>query len=714
MDRDWISSDDCQNQVALVSTLRQVDRVEKWIPSRRSNKKRKRSRSRSPRRYRRHESPDRRRRSYSRDRDVRRARRHYTPDRHRDRRSRSRSRNRGDDKVNRSRKRYSRERDVRRSRSHSHNREDDRLNRSERSYSRDRNVRRSRSHSPNREDDRLNRSWRGYSRDRNVRRSRSRSRNRGDDQPNRSQRSYSRSRDVCRSRSPSQPKNDNIQLDRIAEQLRNIRNKFESNDKASSSSDDDSNSSTEINSTNQQTVAGQQEQERFYGDSAIDILRSKIMSEVISKKSSTVTSAQSDQATQSVWLEHDASNEKYSTESIGFRGVDDNIIKTIVTREISSNRVSNFNMTADMNMQMPFNRPVDQRMQNFYNSQPPIEPGANTNGQIRDPRLQKILSSRAPTQNNSLQFLPYGTMSTSQEVNPPSASQIYNDQCFNQYTNHSSSNALLPLIPANIFTPRFDTSVLESQKYHHRETGNKKSAPMTYGEYRKLQQQSSATSGKKTSTVVKSKRIPRMSCSNKPPLVTAQTMKKPELHENHLADRTYRTAQDFVHTTETATKKAALHDEGEADKALTPKTMPKKLAVRKPQVNVDTTNNDDNTTNENANNSFPQQLLTLVDLMEKMTENNSLVKVKEALAVCTNETKNTKNAAVHKSIDKANVSKKRPKNELDRLHEDIDNMFIRDGVLSANGRRRRHTKAYTEQSIDDDAIESTHQRKFLF
>ncbi|XP_037043072.1 uncharacterized protein LOC119079338 isoform X2 [Bradysia coprophila] len=98
----------------------------------------------------------------------------------------------------------------------------------------------------------------------------------------------------------------------------------------------------------------------------------------------------------------------------------------------------------------------------------------------------------------------------------------------------------------------------------------------------------------------------------------------------------------------------------------------------------------------------PQQLLTLLDIMKQMTENNSLAEVKEALKICTSD----EDATAVKKLDSTLTAStgnqtKIKKNELDRLHEDINNMFIRDGVLNANGRRRNVSTSDKKSSMTD-------------
>ncbi|KAG4073927.1 hypothetical protein HA402_014132 [Bradysia odoriphaga] len=140
-------------------------------------------------------------------------------------------------------------------------------------------------------------------------------------------------------------------------------------------------------------------------------------------------------------------------------------------------------------------------------------------------------------------------------------------------------------------------------------------------------------------------------------------------------------------------KQAAVHEKGEDNR--------KKL-----EHAVNATANDGSSSSSQAFSALkeivnPQQLLTLLDIMKQMTENNSLAEVKEALKICTSDEDTTAVGKLDSTTESTGNQTKIKKNELDRLHEDIDNMFIRDGVLNANGRRRTGSRADTKSSMTD-------------
>lgn len=88
----------------------------------------------------------------------------------------------------------------------------------------------------------------------------------------------------------------------------------------------------------------------------------------------------------------------------------------------------------------------------------------------------------------------------------------------------------------------------------------------------------------------------------------------------------------------------------------------------------------------NANN-----LLVLVDIMGKLSENNTLAKVKEILQNCANGGESVSNQEIYRNVaahvevsDESKGTKKRHKIELDRLNDDINDMFMRDAVLGAS------------------------------
>lgn len=124
----------------------------------------------------------------------------------------------------------------------------------------------------------------------------------------------------------------------------------------------------------------------------------------------------------------------------------------------------------------------------------------------------------------------------------------------------------------------------------------------------------------------------------------------------------------------------------------------------------------------------PKNLLTLINLVGQMSDDATFTKLKEVLeeakesnapSVTSEEiTENSANSMARGKIDVPKTPRKKSKNELEKLNEDIRTMFISDGVLNATGRRvcalynnnaadakEASKKPVKRQSKDDVAIQ---------
>lgn len=189
-----------------------------------------------------------------------------------------------------------------------------------------------------------------------------------------------------------------------------------------------------------------------------------------------------------------------------------------------------------------------------------------------------------------------------------------------------------------------------------------------------------------------------------------ETTKKHAVHKKHKTDKKIKSAAVDKKTSRTVHKKTKKKSKNKSVYVKSEENKNRAMSQEQSSVNKVQENAVVNGNNSSSNGMF-SALQELLGLMQRVTQNNSLADVKEALKICPTD----EPAAVIKKISSSaalstsNQSKAR-KNELDRLHEDIDNMFIRDGVLSANGRKRTCPKREPIYSTDSD---DGKQSKFL-
>lgn len=96
---------------------------------------------------------------------------------------------------------------------------------------------------------------------------------------------------------------------------------------------------------------------------------------------------------------------------------------------------------------------------------------------------------------------------------------------------------------------------------------------------------------------------------------------------------------------------------------------------------------------------------------EEKTEIENTTSINESIA----DVDQSHNGSLDKSADtspKKNLKRKKGKSELDKLNEDINEMFIRDGVLNATGRRNvRQTVTYNEDKLLNKKIKLASPQK---
>lgn len=726
-----------------------------------------RSRSRSQCRSRRYGTPDRRSRS--------RSRRYETPDRSRRtynrdaRRSRSPSRHRRADTPDRSQRSYTHDRDVRRSGSRSRHRRDN-TRRSRRSYSRDRSQRSRNSridcHSDRYQyssgDDRIE-----------VNENFSSLQNRDDNSnsatdhliPQKQEpENYSNNStiDILRSRIQSSLSNSAGEWRNLAvsstSQTGNVR---DSSDEASSKklTNVESQISTFIHSILSKKKDDANPELTVKSEELGQRMESDLLEENGSKMLVRYNAAPK-------------SNENNSDESVKWSGgmsIDDSIIQKIVSRDTAYNTIhSNFNNNdqvqfnrindtriqkiqnsqlsqdaANKNDQEQFTRTNDPRIQKIQNERLLVQQAANMNDQgqfsrINDPRIQKLQNSRLTTQRDSGQIQPYCSLS-------PHSSIIqmvpnYNETCFPKPSLSANSpiQGQLQSAQVNFFAPsvltdprlvhtfqepaildqfnRFDSSdthTFPSKKNLFSCNGHrasvfyeKKPVPMTYGQYKKQLQLSvtdnKATAVKPTSTsklISDAKewnfKIPKKTTKGKAEFPETLTTNKNK-NKNVLASETMHEQSNMIEYSDSVNA-----TENEDTKQST--------------GSIDNQLTDENTMKTLKNLMNPQNLLTLVGLMEVLQRST-----KEAdtnIVATKKDTDSFSTSTDFELADGPTKMKRKPKNELDRLHEDINNMFIRDGVLNANGRRRTRCQSTTydnSESPKKDIFIVKKQSKFSF
>lgn len=716
-----------------------------------------RSQSNSPYRNR-YDASDRGRRSRSHDRSGRRSRsrsqcrsqRYKTPDRsrlNRNRRSRSRSRytSRRRETPDRSWRTHSR--NVRRSRSRSRHPRVDTPDRCQSSRTRDR----SRSRSRHRRDDAY-RSRRSYSRDRGERSRADRSRyssgdhrfdgkekfssaQNHDDDAN----GFGEMRDTNGTGTERhEPKNyaNNSTIDilrsRIQSTLQNSADGWKNYSVSTTrQSGNVCNSSGEISSGKSNSVQSQ---------------LSTFIQTILSEKkddamtSSTVTSDELGRRIGSnllkgngtqMLMRYDAAhkatenNSESSIKSSNAVSIDDSIINQIVSRETSSATThSNFNidMPTNMNDRMQLSRINDPRLRKSENQRLQAQQAADMNGQVQlsrinDPRIQKIQRQRLQAQRDASQSQPQCSLSPLYA--PGDSSSLSAIVPRQGLPHHAHVNFLAPSVlsdprlahtfqepaapgpfrPTKRFISNDQHSFELQQSQSSRNVRNVypeiNRAPRTYGQYKRLK---SGTVDK--ATVVKP--APSSKVISNP---TGWEFKIPKKEKTELATETtvheqssMRESKDRARTTENGRTKQS------------------------------TDSTDENTMKTLKELMNPQHLLTLVGLMEQMTENNSLAKVKEILKkgpteansfVATDQdvAESLSTSADSELAEAPNRMKKKVKTELDKLHEDINNMFIRDGVLNANGRRRKRSQsnanASGESTLNDSVVDVKRGTSFL-
>lgn len=311
--------------------------------------------------------------------------------------------------------------------------------------------------------------------------------------------------------------------------------------------------------------------------------------------------------------------------------------------------------------------------------------------QIADPRIRKMLNSQTQL---------------------PSADQAPNTGFENPIPHHGFPPNAPPYMvmmpraagPANMFqmptVPRINSfGSFGSQAYGAplpppppRQSSGKKSAPITYGEYKRQRLGGAGPNG--GGIAVKLPAIRKEIA--KPKEVSVGKTRMKELPERRRSD-------NFIVSPEPS--KIDSSDSQSIVRAME-NNVPKNPS---PLGNL--------VTNQNAIDTFKDlinshNLRTLVDFMKRVSENNPAAQGEGTTAAATTSGVETTaatettvalaaNAIDSATIDGTKKAKKRNKNELDRLHEDIDNMWMRDGVLNARGRRRSGKLHAVEPTYDD-------------
>ncbi len=401
--------------------------------------------------------------------------------------------------------------------------------------------------------------------------------------------------------------------------------------------------------------------------------------------------------------------------------------------------------------------------------------------------LISITPHAPPTYNNQNRGTP-NQSPVSSSVSPPPRYQ-YQPPSFPERNRNSSGihNKFRASINDNVERQKYEQSRRRSSDYHEREPHRE--TPKTYGEYKRSLQSNVSSTSEKLDRTSNESRAANISTSHHdkvyrsgnyatpiPSVTTQPTGSKFKIPKKSANE----TAAKVIHTPEICDSKDSdddhlnarpVKDSDDSEHEISVNSRSIVISdcesdIRDPRMRVQAlkkaSSSNENKTKESAekqnnvvtsstsvipdqvptteNNEFlkhltdPKNLLALMKLVNQISDDSTITKVKELLeakAVESNETpavsgeEDINNLSTSMRPDKVDVPKtprKKSKNELEKLNEDIRTMFISDGVLNATGRRvcalynnnaadaketpaARITKPAKKQAKDDVAIE---------